>query len=45
MSEIAEKHGRCDLALAVYEACLGPGFHEEYLREKYRELKGRLGST
>ena len=42
MSEMAEKHGRYDLALAVYEACLGPGFHEKFLREKYQELKSRL---
>lgn len=45
MSEMAEKHGRYDLALAVYEACLGPGFHEKFLREKYEELKSRLGSV
>jgi hypothetical protein len=42
MSELAEKQGRVDLAVAVYEACLGPGLHEDFLREKYRELKGRL---
>ena len=42
MSETAETHRRYDLALAVYEACLGPGFHEEFLREKYQELKSRL---
>lgn len=45
MSEMAEKHGRYDLALAVYEACLGPGFHEKFLREKYEGLKSRLGSV
>ena len=45
MSEIAEKHGRYDLALAVYEACLGPGMHKEFLRKKYEELKSRLGSA
>ena len=45
MSERAEEHDRHDLALAVYEACLGPGLHEEFLRKKYRELKKRLGST
>jgi hypothetical protein len=43
MSEAAEKHGRYELALAVYEACLGPGLHEDFLRRRYRELKGRLG--
>ncbi|MCP4537478.1 MAG: hypothetical protein GY832_10060 [Chloroflexi bacterium] len=45
MSEMAEKHGRYDLAVAVYETCLGPGFHEKYLGEKYQELKDRLGSA
>jgi len=44
MSEAAEKHGRYDLALAVYEACLGPGLHEDFLRKKYQELKSRLSS-
>ena len=42
MSELAEEQGRVDLAVAVYEACLGPGFHEQFLRQKYRELKNRL---
>jgi len=45
MSELAEKHGRYDLAVAIYEACLGPGFHEKFLREKYQELKRRLKSV
>ncbi len=45
MSEMAEKHGRYDLALAVYEACLGPGSHDKFLRKKYKELKSRLGSA
>lgn len=45
MSEMAEKHGRYDLALAIYEACLGPGFHEKFLREKYQGLKSRLRSV
>jgi hypothetical protein len=45
MSETAEKHGRYDLALAVYEACLGPGSHEKFLREKYQGLKSRLSQT
>lgn len=45
MSETAEEHGRYDLAVAVYEACLGPGSHEKFLREKYQELKSRLAST
>ncbi len=44
MSETSEEHGKPDLALAVYEACLSPGMHEEFLREKYGELKIRLGA-
>jgi len=44
MSEMAEKHQKYDLALAVYEACLGPGSHENFLKKKYEELKNRLGS-
>ena len=39
MAEMAERHGRHDLALAVYEACLGPGMHEDTLRKKYEELR------
>ncbi len=42
MSKMAEKHKRYALALAVYETCLGPGMHEEYLREKYAELQKRI---
>lgn len=45
MSEVAEMHGRHDPAMAVYEACLGPGMHEGFLREKYGQLKERLGSS
>ena len=45
MSETAEEHGQYDLAVAVYEACLGPGSHEKFLREKYQELGSRLAST
>ena len=43
MAEMAEKRRKKDLAMAVYEACLGPGSHETFLREKYEELKARLG--
>ena len=45
MSEMAEKHGRYELARAVYEAAMGPGMHERFLREKYAELLGRLAAT
>ena len=40
--EAAEKHQRYDLAMAVYEACLKPGMHETYLREKYEKLKSQI---
>ncbi len=42
MSKMAEKHKRYELALAVYETCLGPGMHEEFLRAKYAELQKRI---
>lgn len=45
MSETAERHGQHDVALAVYEACLGPGMHEVLLREKYEKLRDRLDLT
>lgn len=45
MAEMAEEHGKHDLAVAIYEACLGPGLQEKYLREKYQELKDRLDLT
>ena len=34
--------GQNDLALAVYEVSLGPGWHEWYLHEQYEKLKLRL---
>ena len=43
MAEMAVKRRKQDLALAVYEACLRPGSHEAFLREKYRDLKDKLG--
>ncbi len=42
LSEAAEASGQNDLALAVYEASLGPGRHERYLRESYEKLKLRI---
>jgi hypothetical protein len=42
MSAMAEKLRRYDLAAAVYEASLGPGRHEAYLRKHYKELQERL---
>jgi hypothetical protein len=42
MSEMAEKHKQYDLAVGVYETCLGPGMHQEFLRKKYAELQDRL---
>jgi len=42
LAEAAEKRGEYDLALGVYEACLGPGMHEKYLRDEYEKLKNRI---
>ncbi len=42
LSDAAEASGQNDLALAVYEASLGPGRHERYLHEQYEKLKLRL---
>jgi hypothetical protein len=42
LSEAAEASRQKDLALAVQEASLGPGWHEKYLREQYEKLKLRL---
>jgi len=44
LAEAAESAQLPALATQVYEACLGPGFHEKYLREKYEELQDRLNS-
>lgn len=44
LSEAAEASGQNDLALAVYEASLGPGWHEKYLRGHYEKSKLRLQS-
>jgi hypothetical protein len=38
----AEKHKQYDLALGVYEACLKPGMHEDYLRKEYEKLRQRI---
>jgi hypothetical protein len=42
LADMAEKHQHFDLAVAVYEACLGPGMQENYLRKKYAELQERI---
>jgi hypothetical protein len=42
LADAAENNGQPDLAIEVYEACLGPGSHERFLREKYVELQNRL---
>lgn len=43
MAEIAEKHKQYDLAIAVYEASEGPGYHRDLLQKKCAELQDRLG--
>jgi hypothetical protein len=42
LADAAEKEQQSELALAVYEACLGSGRHEKYLREHYEKLKLRI---
>lgn len=42
LAEAAEQSGQHELALAVYEASLGQGWHEKYLREQYEKLKLRF---
>ena len=44
MAEMAESQGEIELALAVYEACFQPGIHEQFLREKYEQLKQKYQS-
>jgi hypothetical protein len=44
MAEMAESHDYPGLALAVYEACFGAGIHQGFLRQKYEQLKARIGS-
>ena len=43
MAEMAEKHKQYDLAVAVYEASEGPGYHRDLLHKKCAELQSRLG--
>lgn len=45
MAEAAESKNKLDLALAVYEACLGSGSHEGTLRKAYHELQQRHRSN
>ena len=42
LAEIAEKSKKFDLALSVYESCLNPGYHHDFLRKKYKELKNKV---
>ena len=39
LTETAIENGKHDLALQVFEACLVPGDHYNYLKEKYEKLK------
>lgn len=41
MAECALKHGRKDLALAVFAAADQPGFHRDYLRRQCMKLTGQ----
>jgi hypothetical protein len=42
MSAMGEKLRGYDLALAVFDASLGPGRQEAHLRKQYAELQDRL---
>lgn len=42
LAEAAEKHQHYDLAVGVYEACMGPGMHHDYLHKEFEKLKRRL---
>jgi len=42
LAAAAEKHKQYDLAVGVYETCLGPGMHEDFLRKEYEKLKERI---
>jgi hypothetical protein len=42
LAGVAEKHKQYDLAVGVYEACLRPGMHENYLRKEYETLRERI---
>jgi hypothetical protein len=39
MATLAAENEKHDVAVAVYEACLSPGRHEEYLKKEYEKLK------
>ncbi|XCN74437.1 MAG: hypothetical protein Q3M24_06740 [Candidatus Electrothrix aestuarii] len=39
MAELAAENEKYDVAVSVYEACLSPGRHEDYLRKEYEKLK------
>jgi len=42
LARAAEKHREYELALGVYEACLGPGMQEKHLLDEYAKLKNRI---
>ncbi len=39
MAELAAVNKKYDVALSIYEACLSPGRHEDYLKKEYEKLK------
>ena len=39
MATLAAERKKYDVAVSIYEACLRPGRHEDYLRKEYEKLK------
>ena len=39
MAELAAGNKKYDVAVSIYEACLSPGRHEDYLIKEYEKLK------
>jgi hypothetical protein len=39
MATLAAENEKYDVAVSVYESCLGPGRHEDYLKKEYEKLK------
>jgi hypothetical protein len=42
MAELAAENKKYDVAVSIYEACLSPGRHEDYLKKEYEKLKRKI---
>ncbi|MCW5201441.1 hypothetical protein VU12_00690 [Desulfobulbus sp. US4] len=42
MAELAAESKKYDVAVSIYEACLSPGRHEDYLKKEYEKLKIKI---